>query len=325
MGARGPRRRASQPSTPRGSSALLGGLGTVRNPRMGAAPSPKAACPAPSGSDVGPWPGWSRRPDLGEPSLGALGSRGVVGGVHSQGLQAGGTSEVWELLDVRGAVQGTGGRAPLTGGQGQHPGPPRPTTTDWRARSASGGPRRTTSDPRPSGLGGGRRPGGQVSSVQPGLGEARGTHPVSEQQPACFWGSSGCGGCSLELGSGSPQGSLLGPSTLGTPAQGPYGPQGTEARQGARCPTQRSPGLAPKREGLGPSAGLRGEAGDAQTRGGPGLLCTQYPEGGSLKSHRWGVWGSGQGSGATRAGPRLGDRGGGANSQGVQPRQVPER
>lgn len=141
-------------------------------------------------------------------------------------------------------------------------------------------------------------------------------------------------GGSLELGSGSPQGSLLGPSTPGTPAQGPYGPHGTEARPGERCPTQRSPGLAPKREGLGPSAGLWGEAGDAhegaacapQTRGGPGLPCTQCPEGGSLKSHTWGVWGSGQGSGATRAGPRLRDRGGGgANSQGVQPRQVPER
>ena len=78
---------------------------------MGVAPSPKTACPAPSRSGVGPWPGWSRRPDLGEPSLGDLGAEGVVGGIHSQALQAGGTSEVWELLDVRGTIQGTGGRA----------------------------------------------------------------------------------------------------------------------------------------------------------------------------------------------------------------------
>lgn len=169
MGTRGPRRRASQPSTPRGSSALLGGLGTVRNPRMGVASSPKAACPAPSGSAVGPWPGWSRRPNLGEPSLGALGSKGVVGGVHSQGLQAGGTSEVWELLDVRGAVQGTGGRAPLTGGQGQHLGAPNPLPLTRGQGQHPGAP-----DPPPLTGGQGQHPG---APDPPPLTRGRSQHP----------------------------------------------------------------------------------------------------------------------------------------------------
>lgn len=42
---------------------------------------------------------------------GEAGAGGGGGGSgHSQDLQAGGAFEVWELLDVRGAVQGSGNR-----------------------------------------------------------------------------------------------------------------------------------------------------------------------------------------------------------------------